>query len=97
MLERMSSSPMVTLNRIIAVGMVHGPAQGLELLHRLETDSRIAGHYRLAAVRAHLLERAGDLERAIAQYTLAAGKTLNIAERDYLTMKAVRVASAVRS
>ncbi len=81
-LERMSSSPIVTLNRIIAVGMVYGPVQGLELLDRLETDSRMAGHYRLAAVRAHLLERAGDLERAIAQYTLAAGKTLNIAERD---------------
>ncbi len=93
-LERMSSSPMVTLNRIIAVGMVYGPAQGLERLDRLEMDSRIAGHYRLAAVRAHLLERAGDLEGAIAQFTLAAGKTLNIAERNYLTMKAVRVASA---
>jgi RNA polymerase sigma factor (sigma-70 family) len=59
-LERMSDNPMVSLNRAIAVAMVHGPEAGLDLLTRLDMDARIRGHYRLDAVRAHLLERAGD-------------------------------------
>ena len=48
--------------------MVHGPAAGLELLEALDADERLAGHHRLDAVRAHLLERAGDREAAIAYF-----------------------------
>ena len=62
-LQRMSDNPMVTLNHAIAPAMVHGPAAGLERLDALAADPRIAGHHRLDAVRAHLLERAGDRER----------------------------------
>ena len=61
LLERMSDNPMVTLNHAIAAAMVHGPAAGLALLEPLDTDARLGGHYRLDAVRAHLLEMAGDL------------------------------------
>jgi RNA polymerase sigma factor (sigma-70 family) len=88
LLERMSDNPMVKLNRAIAVAMVDGPAAGLALLQALDEDSRIAGHYRLDAVRGHLFEMAGDSERAIAHYRAAAERTASIPERDYLTTKA---------
>ena len=91
LLERMSENPMVSLNRAIAVAMVQGPAAGLELLDHLESDARITGHYRVDAVRAHLLEKAGDHQAAIAHYTKAAGKTTSIPERDYLLSQATRV------
>ena len=58
MLMQVSVNPMVALNRAIAVAMVHGPGAGLAVI-----DARIAGHYRLDAVRGHLYERAGDLSR----------------------------------
>ena len=63
LLKRMSDNPMVALNHAIAAAMVHGPAAGLELLDALDADARLAGHYRLDAVRAHLLEMAGDRRR----------------------------------
>jgi RNA polymerase sigma factor (sigma-70 family) len=91
LLERMSDNPMVALNRAIAAAMVHGPPAGLELLKALDGDGRLAGHYRLDAVRAHLLERAGDHEAAIAHYLAAAGRTTSIPERNYLTMQAARL------
>ena len=91
LLERMSDNPMVTLNRAIAAAMVHGPAAGLELLHALADDTRLRGHHRLDAVRAHLLELAGDYAGAIAHYRRAAGRTTNIPERDYLLTQAARL------
>ncbi|HEX5869948.1 MAG TPA: sigma-70 family RNA polymerase sigma factor [Longimicrobium sp.] len=92
-LERMSDNPMVSLNRAIAAAMVHGPAAGLELIEALDGDARIRGHYRLDAVRAHLHERLGDAERAIAHYRAAAERTTSTPERDYLTLKAARLAT----
>ena len=62
---------MVTLNRAIATAQVHGPRAGLDLLDSLEEDKRLAGHHRLDAVRAHLLELAGDAEAARARRTFA--------------------------
>jgi RNA polymerase sigma factor (sigma-70 family) len=91
LLKRMSENPMVTLNHAIAVAMVHGPSKGLELLSALDSDARIAGHHRLHAVRAHLLEMAGDHEAAIAHYRLAAGLTTSTPERDYLMTQAARL------
>jgi RNA polymerase sigma factor (sigma-70 family) len=93
-LERMSDNPMVSLNRAIAAAMVQGPQAGLELLKPL--DARLGGHYRLDAVRAHLHERLGDAERAIAHYRAAAERTASIPERDYLTLKAARLAAGQR-
>jgi RNA polymerase sigma factor (sigma-70 family) len=92
LLNRVSPSPMVSLNHAIAAAMVHGPAKGLELLRALDTDPRIASHYRLAAVRAHLLERTGDYEAAIKHYRVAAARTTSIPERNYLMTQAARLA-----
>ncbi|WP_420126887.1 RNA polymerase sigma factor [Longimicrobium sp.] len=96
-LERMSDNPMVSLNRAIAAAMVHGPEAGLRQMEALDGDVRLRGHYRLDAVRAHLHERLGHAERAIAHYRAAAERTASIPERDYLTLKAARLAAAARA
>jgi RNA polymerase sigma factor (sigma-70 family) len=90
-LMRMSDNPMVAMNYAIAAAMVHGPVKGLELLKPLETDERLAGNHRLDAVKAHLLERAGDYSAAIELYRLAATKTNSIPERNYLMIRAAQV------
>jgi RNA polymerase sigma factor (sigma-70 family) len=84
LLKRLSDNPMVALNHAVAAAMVHGPAQGLELLTALDADARIAGHHRLDAVRAHLLEMAGDRQAALTHYRIAASRTTSRPERDYL-------------
>jgi RNA polymerase sigma factor (sigma-70 family) len=89
-LERMTGNPMVTLNRAVAAAMVAGPAAGLKLLEQL--DDKLAGHYRLDAVRAHLFEQLGDTDLAIEHYRAAAKRTLSIPERNYLLMKAAGAA-----
>jgi predicted RNA polymerase sigma factor len=73
---------MVTLNRAVALAMVDGPRAGLALLDTLA--DRIPGHYRLAAVRGHLLEMAGDRATAIAQRRAAATRTPSTPEQRYL-------------
>jgi RNA polymerase sigma factor (sigma-70 family) len=92
LLLRMSDNPMVALSHAIAIAMVQGPAAGLARLDALEADARLDGHHRKDAVRAHLLERAGDHAAAIAFYRRAAERTDSIAERDYLVMQAARLA-----
>jgi predicted RNA polymerase sigma factor len=92
LLKRMSDNPMVALNHAIAAAMVHGPRAGLDLLDAL--DGPLAGHHRLDAVRAHLLERAGDRQGAIAHYRTAAARTASAPERNYLTTQAARLAGA---
>jgi RNA polymerase sigma factor (sigma-70 family) len=87
LLEQLGDNPMVTLNRAIAVAMVSGPQAGLELLAPLDGDARVRGHHRLAAVRAHLYERAGERERARVLYAEAAAHTASKPEQDYLRMK----------
>jgi predicted RNA polymerase sigma factor len=91
LLQHMTANPMVGLNRAIAVAMVHGPAAGLALLNSL--DTALTGHYRLNAVRAHLLELAGDTAAAIDNYRQAASRTTSLAERHYLTEKAAALAA----
>jgi len=88
LLLRMSDNPMVALNHAVATAMVQGPRAGLALLEQLETDERLAGHHRLAAVRAHLLEFAGDRSGAVASFLVAAGRTTSLPERNYLLTKA---------
>ncbi|HJR50661.1 MAG TPA: sigma-70 family RNA polymerase sigma factor [Gemmatimonadales bacterium] len=88
-----SDNPMVALNHAIAAAMVHGPSAGLQLLEALGRDKRMAGHYRLDAVRGHLLERAGDRAGALAHYRAAAEGTASLPERNYLLTKAARLAA----
>ena len=92
LLKRAAPSPMVTLNHAIAAAMVHGPAKGLELLRALDSEPRIASHYRLDAVRAHLFEKMGDHEAAMQHYRIAAARTTSMPERNYLMTQAARLA-----
>jgi len=89
LLRRMSDNPMVDLNYAIAAAMVHGPRAGLQLLEKL--DGRLQGNHRLDAVRAHLLEMAGDRDAAVEHYSRAAQKTTSIPERNYLVTQAARL------
>jgi predicted RNA polymerase sigma factor len=93
MLKGLSDNPMIALNHAIATAMVDGPDAGLRLLEDLDRDARMKDHHRLHAVRAHLLEMAGDREAAIAHYQLAAGRTTSIPERNYLIAQAGRLAN----
>jgi predicted RNA polymerase sigma factor len=90
-LMRMSENPMAVMNHAIAAAMVHGPTKGLELLAPLAKDERLRGNHRLDAVRAHLLERAGDKDKAVKLYQAAATKTSSIPEKNYLMLKAAKL------
>jgi RNA polymerase sigma factor (sigma-70 family) len=92
LLERMTGNPIVTLNRAVAAAMVDGPSAGLALLDTV--DERLNGHYRLDAVRAHLLEMAGDTQGALAHYRAAANRTTNLPEHRYLATQAARLNEA---
>ncbi len=92
LLDKLAPGPMVTLNRIVAVAMVHGPDAGLERLAEAEAEPGLEGHHRVDAVRAHLLEMAGDDGAAEAGYRLAARRTLSIPEQRYLESRAARLA-----
>ena len=89
LLERMTHNPVVTVNRAVAAAMVDGPAAGLTILDGL--DGSVAGSHRVAAVRAHLLELAGDTDGAIESYRAAARLTTNLAEQRHLSMQATRL------
>jgi predicted RNA polymerase sigma factor len=95
-LRRLSDNPMVALNHAIATAMVHGPQAGLTELDALAGDARLAESHRLDAVRAHLLERAGDDDTAVELYIRAAGRTASTPERDYLLTQASRLNEARR-
>ena len=95
LLKRILDGPVVLLNHAIAVAMVHGPQRGLVLLDALEASGKLTGHHRLTAVRAHLLEMAGDLPAAIAHYEVAASQATNVPERNYLLAQAARLNSRV--
>jgi RNA polymerase sigma factor (sigma-70 family) len=88
LLARVAPGPMVTLNRIVALAMVRGPEAGLAELARVEVEPALAGHHRVEAVRAHLLDEAGRPEAAAAAYRRAASLTLSIPERRYLEARA---------
>jgi RNA polymerase sigma factor (sigma-70 family) len=92
LLDALAPSPMVTLNRIVAIAMVDGPKTALACL--AEAQPALAGHHRVAAVRAHLLEMAGDPEAAREQYQLAAKHTLSRPEQRYLESRAARLAKS---
>jgi RNA polymerase sigma factor (sigma-70 family) len=90
-LRRVSPGPVVTLNRAVAVAMVHGPLAGLAELGTLDDDDRMTRGHRLDAVRAHLLELAGDRPAAVAAYRRAAKRAASIPEQHYLALRAARL------
>ena len=89
LLAALTPGPMVTLNRIVAVAMVRGPAVALEHLDALADDPALADHHRVDAVRAHLLDELGDSEAARDYYRRAARRTLSLPEQRYLLAKGV--------
>lgn len=89
LLRAVAPGPMVTLNRIVAIAMVDGPAAGLRALKAAEADPALAGHYRVEAVRAHLLDLAGQHEAAREHYRRAAQRSLSLPEQRYLLSRAV--------
>jgi RNA polymerase sigma factor (sigma-70 family) len=91
LLERISPSPVIRLNRAVAVAMVDGPEAGLHLLATLDRDDRMATHHRVAAVRAHLLDLAGDHDAARASFLDAARSSTSLPERRYLEAQAERL------
>ena len=96
LLERVAPSPVVTLNRAIAVAMVEGPRAGLDLLATLDGEPLLRGSHRLDAVRGHLLELAGDHRAARQSYQAAARRTLSLPEQRYLTARAAGLADQRR-
>ena len=92
-LARISDSPVLALNRAVAVAMAHGAEAGLAMLAGLEKDPRIAGDHRLYAVRAHLLDTLGRRDAAREAYEAAAARTGNLAQQRYLRGRAARASS----
>lgn len=94
MLQRLDPSDAVALNLAVAVGMAHGPRAGLEALAPLLGRPAMRRHHRTHAVRAHLLEGAGEVEAALAAYREAARLTRSMPEQRYLNRRAERLAEA---
>lgn len=86
-------NPMTALNHAVAVAKAHGPSPALDLVDALAKDKRLADHHRLHAVRAHLLEMAGDVAAATAAYRQAATLTRSLPEQRYLNTKAAALAA----
>jgi len=80
-LAHLTPSPVVELNRAVAVGMAFGPGQGLEMADALSGEAVLAGYAQLPAVRGDLLARLGRLDEARAEFTRAAALTSNERER----------------
>ncbi len=87
-LSRVSPSPVVELNRAVALGMAFGPEAGLELLERIADEPALAGYHLLPSVRADLLARLGRGEKAAAEFARAAAMTGNARERELLLRRA---------
>ncbi|MEV4562027.1 DUF6596 domain-containing protein [Kitasatospora sp. NPDC049285] len=92
LLDHVAPSPLVTLNRAVAVAMVDGPVAGLALLDRLDAEGGpVADLHRTHAVRAHLLELSGDTASALTHYRTAAARSTSTPEQRYLTARAARL------
>jgi predicted RNA polymerase sigma factor len=87
-LARLTPSPVVELNRAVAVSMASGPAAGLAIVDTLISEPSLAGYHLLPSVRGDLLERLGRLAEARAEFERAAGLTRNGREQELLLERA---------
>ncbi len=94
-LLRLDNNPVVALNHAVAVSMVQGPEAGLELLRRLDSDTRINADRRFHAVRAHLLEMTGKIAAARDEYETAARQATNLQQQRYLQRQIARLDAQV--
>lgn len=90
-LTRMTRSPVVELNRAVAVAMAHGPEHGLEIVERLHTSGELDGYKLLHATRADLLRRLGRVDEAAGAYERALEQTSNRTEREFLERRLAEV------
>jgi len=93
-LAQIAPSPVVELNRAVAVAMAYGPAQGLELVEALRMDPSLAGYHLLPSVHGELLTRLGRHAEARVEFERAAGLTRNARERELLLDRAGASAGA---
>jgi predicted RNA polymerase sigma factor len=91
-LLRLDDNPVVALNHAVAVSMITGPRAGLELIQHLGADPRINADRRFHAVRAHLLEMAGERAAALEAYRAAARAATNLQQQRYLNQQIGRLA-----
>lgn len=91
MLDRLAPGPAVTLNRAVALGMTLSPEHGLALIDPLLTNPAMRRHHRTHAVRAHLLDMAGDRAAAAESYRRAAQLTTSLPEQRYLNTRLRRL------
>jgi predicted RNA polymerase sigma factor len=91
LLAMVAPGPMVTLNRVVALAMAVGTDVALVELASCASDPALVGHHRIPAIRAHLLEHAGRIDEARADYVEAARLTSSDPERRYLLQRAARV------
>ncbi len=87
-LAQLVPSPVVALNRAVAVGMAFGPAAGLELVDPLTSEPSLENYHLLPSVRGDLLAKLGRNEEARAEFQRAASLTRNARERDLLLARA---------
>jgi RNA polymerase sigma factor (sigma-70 family) len=88
LLARVAPSPVVELNRAVAVAMAFGPAAGLEIVEALTAEPALQGYHLLPSVRGDLLAKLGRLEEARAEFVRAAALTRNAPERALLLRRA---------
>jgi RNA polymerase sigma-70 factor, ECF subfamily len=87
-LAEAAPSPIVELNRAVAIGMAVGPAAGLEVVNPLENDPALRNYHLLPSVRGDLLKKLGRMEEARAEFERAASITRNVRERNLLLERA---------
>ncbi len=96
-LAYLTPSPVVELNRAVAVGMAYGPARGLEIADKLTDQPALAGYVQLPAVRGDLLAKLGRLDEARQEFTRAAALTSNERERTLFRTRAAECAGPALS
>jgi RNA polymerase sigma factor (sigma-70 family) len=95
-LAEIAPSPIVELNRAVAVGMAYGPQAGLDLVERLTAEPSLKGYHLLPSVRGDLLKKLGRFEEAREEFERAAALTRNARERNLLLERARECISAAR-
>jgi len=91
-LARLEPSPVVELNRAVAVSMAHGPAAGLEIVDTLSSESSLDGYHLLPSVRGDFLKKLGRFDEARVEFERAASLTRNARERELLLERATQCA-----
>jgi predicted RNA polymerase sigma factor len=94
-LAELAPSPVVQLNRAVAVAMASGPAAGFELTEKLTAESSLKNYHLLPSVRGDLLTKLGRLAEARAEFERAASLTQNVRERNLLLARAERLTNSI--